>query len=246
METIIQNPGYLYSFPKRGFRNHANESKHTSLNKHKKEMILVLIADDHPYLIHGVESDLNKDPKIKIVGACNSYTELREKVKQLQVDIILLDLRMPDRDEIDLKEYITEIKHISNSKVIIFTNESGWARIHKCLDIGASSYIEKAISIGKLAELIRKVHENDEIVIFTAEQIPQIQFSPRQKEILHYIADGKENDQISEILDIEVKTVQSYVNEVKEKLSEAFSIHPIRPRTLLLLASKLGFGNKVK
>lgn len=246
MEVLVQNQGYLYTFPKRSFRIHKGESRTTYLSKQKKEIILVLIADDHPYLISGVESDLNKDPKIKIVGSVNSYSELLEKVKQQQVDVILLDLRMPDRDKFDLKDYITQLKQVTNSKVVIFSNETGWARIHKCLDIGASAYIEKAISVGKLPELIKRVQEDEEIVIFTAEELPRVQFSPRQKEILHYVADGKENDEISEILGIEIKTVQSYVNEVKEKLSEAFGIRQVRPRTLLLLASKLGFGNRVR
>ena len=111
--------------------------------------------------------------------------------------------------------------------------------------MGAQAYIEKAISIGRLPEFIRRVHENDEILIFTAEKLPEMQFSPRQKEILHYIADGKENDEIAELINIEVKTVQSYVNEIKAKFAEAFNIHPIRPRVLLLLASKLGFGRAV-
>lgn len=246
MEVLVQSQGYLYTFPKRSSRSHKGELRAVYLSRQKKEIILVLIADDHPYLIAGVENDLNKDPKIKIVGSVNSYSELLEKVKQQQVDVILLDLRMPDRDKFDLKDYITQLKQLTNSKIVIFSNETGWARIHKCLDIGASAYIEKAISVGKLSELIRKVQENEEIVIYTAEELPRVQFSPRQKEILHYVADGKENDEISEILDIEIKTVQSYVNEVKEKLSEAFGIHQVRPRTLLLLASKLGFGNKVR
>ena len=108
--------------------------------------------------------------------------------------------------------------------------------------MGAQAYIEKAISIGRLPEFIHRVYEKEELLIFTAEKLPQISFSPRQREILHYIVDGKENDQIALLLNIELKTVQSYVNEVKTKLQEAFNIHPIRPRNLLLLASKLGFG----
>lgn len=245
METIQKRQGYLYTFSKRSF-NQGEEEHNGSLKKNaKKEIILTLIADDHPYLIHGVETDLNKDQKIKIVGTAASYNDVLVRVRGLQPDVVLLDLKMPGSDSYDLKQFITEIKSLAKIKVIIFSNETGWARIHRCLDIGASAYIEKAISLGRLAEFIRRVYEQEELLIFTAEALPKIQFSKRQREILHFIGDGKENDEISNLLDIEVKTVQSYVNEVKEKLSLAFGIHPIRPRTLLLLASKLGFGTKV-
>ncbi|OGI20815.1 MAG: hypothetical protein A3B68_09795 [Candidatus Melainabacteria bacterium RIFCSPHIGHO2_02_FULL_34_12] len=213
-------------------------------NNLKNEIILTLIADDHPYLIHGVETDLNKDPNIKIVGTAGSYDEVLEKAEELQPNIILLDLRMPGREKHDLEHYIKKLKTSAKCKVIMFSNETGWARIHRCLDMGASAYIEKAISIGRLAEFIRRIYQNNELVIFTAEPLPKIQFSKRQKEILNFMVDGKENDEIGKLLGIEVKTVQSYVNEVKEKFSEAFGILPIRPRTLLLLASKLGFGHK--
>ena len=244
MKSITQNQGCLYTFTKRGFENSFAKAKKIEPHNNKEGIILTLIADDHPYLIHGVEMDLNKDPKIKITGKAASYDELIEKATELQPDIILMDLKMPGKDKHDLKLYIPTLKAVGKSKVIIFSNESGWVRIHQCLEIGASAYIEKGISIGRLAEFIHLVHEKEELVIFTAEELPKIQFSSRQEEILHYIADGKENNEIALLLNIEIKTIQSYVNEIKTKLSEAFGIFSIRPRTLLLLTSKLGFGNK--
>lgn len=240
--TTTKNPGFLYTFPRRDFKK---RDEFEGNRRRNKRMIFTLIADDHPYLINGVEADLNKDPKIKIVGVAESYEALLEKVEELKPNLILLDLRMPGMDNYDLKTYIETLKEKANCKVIVFSNETGWARIHRCLDIGASAYVEKAISIGRLAEFIHRVIEEDELLIFTAEQLPQIQFSPRQREMLHLMMDGKENDEISKLLDVEIKTVQSYVNEVKVKLSDAFGIHPIRPRTLMLLASKLGFGHNI-
>ena len=245
METIIRNQGYLYTFSKDNFKRGRSTPSETK-NSQKKEVIPILIADDHPYLIHGVRTDLDKDPGIKIAGTASSYDELLEKASELQPDIVLLDLRMPGRDKHDLKHYMAGLKAVGNCKVIIFSNETGWARIHKCLEIGAQAYIEKAISIGRLNELIHRVYENEEILIYTAEELPKVEFSKRQKEVLHYIADGKENDEIGLLLNIDVKTVQSYINEIKSKLANAFNIHPIKPRTLMLLASKLGFGARVR
>ena len=240
MESTLKSQGYLYLFSKDSFRKSSPQDSNNS----KSEIITTLIADDHPYLIHGVETDLNKDSKIKIVGTAKSYDEVILKTRELQPCIVLLDLRMPERDKYDLELYINNLKSISRCKVIIFSNETGWARVHRCLEFGAAGYIEKAISIGRLAEFIHRVHENDELLIFTAEKLPKIAFSKRQKEILNFVADGVENDDIGKRLGIDVKTVQTYVIEVREKFAEAFSIHPVKPRTLLLLASKLGFGNK--
>ena len=245
MHSLTQSQGYLYTFSKDSFGQGEAKFSASAQSSAKRGIILTLVADDHPYLIHGVESDLNRDPKIKIVGTAGAYDELLERATLLQPNVILMDLRMPGYEKYELKYFISKLKKTANCKVIIFSNETGWARIHRCLDMGAQAYVEKAISIGRLPEFIHRVYEERELLIFTAEKLPQIQFSPRQKEILHYIADGKENDQIAELINIEVKTVQSYVNEIKSKFAEAFNIHPIRPRVLLLLASKLGFGRTI-
>ncbi len=245
MTTSTQSQGYLYTFSRRSFGQGEIQFNESYGGTTKNGIILTLVADDHPYLIHGVESDLNKDPKIKITGTAASYDELLERATILQPNIILMDLKMPGYEKQDLEQFISRLKKAGNSKVIIFSSETGWARIHRCLDIGAQAYIEKAISFGRLPEFIRRVHEEDELLIFTAEKLPHMQFSPRQREILHYVAEGKENDEIAKLINIEVKTVQSYVNEIRAKFAEAFNIHPVRPRTLLLLASKLGFGRAV-
>ncbi len=245
MVSSTQSQGYLYTFSRSSFGEGEVRLNEPLQSRANNGIILTLIADDHPYLIQGVESDLNKDPKIKIIGIAGSYEELIEKAMFLQPNVILMDLRMPGYEKYELKQYINKLKNAGNSKVMIFSNETGWARIHRCLDMGVQAYIEKAVSIGRLPEFIRRVYDEEERIIFTAEKLPQIQFSPRQKEILHYIADGKENDQIAALINIEVKTVQSYVNEIKSKFAQAFDIHPVRPRVLLLLASKLGFGRAV-
>ena len=242
MLQTLQTKGYLYTFSKDSFgRDEAKSTSHK--RKIKDEIIRTLIADDHPYLIQGVEVDLNKDPKIKIVGTCNSYDDVLSTVNSSRPDVVLLDLKMPGYDKHDLQHLISKIKKDGHSKVAIFSNETGWARVHRCLEIGADAYIEKAIAIGKLPDLIHTMHEENELLIYTAERLPELNFSPRQSEILHLIADGKENDEISAHLNIEVKTIQSYVNEIKSKFAKAFDIYPIRPRTLLLIASKLGFGS---
>ncbi len=242
MNSTTQSQGYLYTFSKNSFGHGEIKLNNPVQNEADKGIILTLIADDHPYLLHGVESDLNKDPKIKTIGTAVSYDELLERTIQLQPNVILMDLRMPGYEKHELKQFISKLRKASSCKVIVFSSETGWARIHRCLDMGAQAYVEKAISIGRLPEFIHRVYEDDELLIFTAEKLPKIQFSPRQSEILHYIAEGKENDEIASLIKIELKTVQSYVNEIKAKLSEAFNIHPVRPRVLLLLASKLGFG----
>jgi len=104
---------------------------------------------------------------------------------------------MPGREKYDLKYLITDLKTAGNSKIIIFSNETGWARMHRCLEIGAQAFIEKALALGRLSEFIHKVFENEDLFIFTSEELPKIQFSERQAEILHCISDGKENNEIA-------------------------------------------------
>ena len=247
MDALLERQGYLYSFSKTDFKRYREKSMgcQTEISQAKK-IITVLIADDHPYLIKGVETDLSNNPRIKYFGSVGTYSDLLEKARALQPDIILLDLKMPGNDIYDFKHYLTGLKSISNNKIIIFTNETGWPRVYKCFEYGASAYIEKAISVGKLPELIIDVYENDDdLLIFTAEQKPDIHLGKKKKEILSHVIDGRENDEIAKILDLELKTVQSYVSLIRTQFSKAFGIHPLSPRAFLFLASKLGYGHKV-
>ena len=237
------NNGYLYTFSPDAFGYSQYDSVQTQYQK--SQIILTIIADDHPSLLSGVEADLNKDTKIKIISTATSYDALLEQVKDHKPHIVLLDLKMPGCERYSLKDFISKLKLYSECKIIIFSSETGWVRIHRCLEIGASAYIEKAISLGKLKELIHKVYNNKELIVYTADELPQIAISKRQREILHYMVDGKENNEIAVLLGIDIKTVQSYINEIKSKFKETLGIHSLKPRTLLLLASKLGFGNKV-
>ena len=242
MKTEVKTEGCLYTFSRSSFGE--LNAKHSYKKGIKRDIILTLVADDHPHLLSGVEADLNKDPRIKIVGEANSYRELLSKATILKPEIVLMDLKMPGYEEVELKKFFAKLKQIG-SKIIIFSNETGWARIHKCLEIGAQAYIEKAISIGRLPDFLHRVSNGEELLIYTAEKLPEINFSPRQDEILHHLADGKENHEIARLVKIELKTVQSYVNEVKAKFAEAFKVHPIKPRMLILLASKMGFGTTI-
>ena len=237
------NDGYLYTFLQDAFEYSLRYP--VQMQGLKNQIILTIIADDHPYLINGIETDLNKDPKIKIVSTATSYDALLEQVKEHKPQIVLLDLKMPGCEKYNFKDFISKLKAYSDCKIIIFTSETGWVRIHRCLEIGASAYIEKAISLGKLKDLIHKIYSSSELMVYTAEELPQITVSKRQGEILHYMVDGKENNEIAILLDIDIKTVQSYINEIKFKFKESLGIYSLKPRTLLLLASKLGFGSKL-
>ena len=125
MDALLERQGYLYSFSKTDFKRYREKSMgcQTEISQAKK-IITVLIADDHPYLIKGVETDLNNNPRIKYFGSVGTYSDLLEKARALQPDIILLDLKMPGNDIYDFKHYLTGLKSISNNKIIIFTNET--------------------------------------------------------------------------------------------------------------------------
>ncbi len=243
MKTLKK--GYVLSFGKNAFKEKRYRMNKFTGEEDQKEFIKVLVADDHPHLLAGVKKDLNEAGNIRVVGVASSYEETLTKVKELKPDIVLLDLRMPGADKYDFHCFISELRASCRCKVIIFTNETGWARIYRCLEFGASGYIEKAISFGKLANFIRNVYEGTELVTYTADKLPEIDFSERQNVILHYVADGKENNEIAEMLGLDIKTIQSYLGVIKDKIGKTFQIHPLRPRALAVIASKLGFGTKL-
>ena len=195
------------------------------------EKISVLIVDDHELVRQGIETFLNLQPDIEIVASVANARQAIKQVTELVPDIILMDLNLGEG--MNGIEATIEVKAISpQSKVIVLTSFHSDEFIFPAIKAGALSYLLKDIEPTELADVIRKGALGQAVIApivaqrIVEEMQPQdkeiipkhSQLSPRELEILKLIAEGYNNQEISDSLNIAIKTVRSHVSNILSKL----------------------------
>lgn len=207
-------------------------------------MIRVLIVDDQALIREGLSLMLDLYGEIEIAGEASNGKEAIEFVEREEVDVILMDIRMPVMDGVEATKVIKE-KH-PNIKIIILTTFNEDEYIFKGLKNGADSYILKDVSSKELVNIIKSVNSGgimlhgdvaktiaSAVVDRKGDRKEDIlkRLTPRELEIAKLIGEGKSNREISQMLYITEGTVKNYVTKILDKLE-------IRDRTQLALMIK--------
>ncbi len=194
--------------------------------------ISVFLADDHFILREGIRSLLEKVPDIEMIGEANDGREAVAKVEELLPDVVLMDITMNGMNGLEATRIIKE-RHPS-IKVIILTMHETDQYLSEMLEAGASGYVVKTTSSSELVSAIRSVYQGDvhlypsiarmlvedylQKVKIGEEKESYNGLTAREKEILRYIADGKQNKEIADLLGISIRTVQSHRTNLMDKL----------------------------
>lgn len=185
-------------------------------------MITVAIAEDHQALIDGIQSYLEYEEDITIVGHANDGEELLKLVEKRQPMLVLCDIRMPKVDGISAAKTIQ--KKYPQTKVIAFTMFDQEDAIRQMLDAGAEGYILKNSSLKVVLEAIRavadgKTYFDKKIHLPTAEKNQSKSvLSSREKEILGLVSRGKTSHEIADELFIGKSTVDTHRKNMIRKL----------------------------
>lgn len=185
-------------------------------------MITVAIAEDHQALIDGIQSYLEYQDDIKIVGHANDGEALLELVDKRPPNLVLCDIRMPKVDGIAAAKIIQ--KKYPQTKVIAFTMFDQEEAIRQMLDAGAVGYILKNSSLQVVLEAIRtvadgKTYFDKKIHLPSAEKNKSKSvLSAREKEILGLISRGKTSHEIADQLFIGKSTVDTHRKNMIRKL----------------------------
>lgn len=186
--------------------------------------IRVVIADDHPVVRSGIAAMLEIDPaaNLRVVGQAKNGCEMVRLFAQLQPDIGLVDLRMPDMSGV---EAIQRIRlQFPAARLIVLTTYDGDEDIYRGLQAGAKDYLLKDTPREQLLLCIQTVHAGRSFIpsgigIRLAERMGNPVLSKREREVLQLLPKGMSNSEIGETLQITEGTVKSHVNSILSKLN---------------------------
>lgn len=183
--------------------------------------IRIITVEDHPLLREGIAAIINRQPDMSLVAEISSGKEAIERFRELQPDIVLMDLRLPDISGIEAMIAIRS--EFPDARVIILTTSSGDVEIQRALKAGARAYLLKSMAPEEMPATIRQVHSgkkcvSPEIAAGVAEHLSDEYLSDREVEILLYAAEGNRNQDIAEKLFIGMETVKAHMKHILEKL----------------------------
>jgi len=183
--------------------------------------VRVLVADDHPVVRHGIIANVTPQRDITVVAEAGDGVEALALVKELLPDVVLLDLRMPRMDGLDVLSEINTSK--LPCKVIIMTTFDSEEDVQRAMKAGARGYLLKDAGQEEILDAIRLVSLGEtylpaRIVQKVAEGMRKPELSPREIEVLQCVAAGKSNREIGVQLYIAEGTVKTHVKSVLEKL----------------------------
>ena len=184
--------------------------------------VRVLVADDHPVVRHGIIANVQPQRDMTVVAEAGDGVEALALIKEHAPDVVLLDLRMPHMDGLDVLAEVDKLK--LPSKVIIMTTFDSEEDVQRAMKAGARGYLLKDSSQEEILDAIRRVSLGEtylpaRIVQKVAEGMRKPELSPREVEVLQWVASGKSNKEIGVQLFITEGTVKTHVKNILEKLA---------------------------
>ncbi len=190
------------------------------------DVITVLIADDHPFVRHGLRTYLETLDDMEVVGEAADGAEAVELAGRSLPDVVLMDLVMPVLDGIEATRRIRAASPAT--KVIALTSFAGDEKVFPAIKAGAAGYLLKDVRPAELAEAVRKASRGEALLApavaarlmqeVSGERPAPAGLTERELEVLRLIARGMSNKLIARELVVSEKTVKTHVSNILAKL----------------------------
>jgi DNA-binding NarL/FixJ family response regulator len=190
------------------------------------------VVDDHEALRAGLEH-LLRQAGHDVVGAAGNLAAALDLVDVTEPEIALVDIRLPDGNGIDLTREL--LRRHPALAVVLYTGDSDAELLAEGLDSGARGYALKAGSMDELLAAIDQVAAGgtyvdprlDRILLSPRATAHVPQLSPREREIMHLMAEGYTAEQVGDAISVSVETVRTHVRNVIRKLQARNRVHAI-------------------
>ena len=190
--------------------------------------IRIIIADDHGVVAEGLKHVVEAQADMQVVALAVDGREAVRQARELQPDVVLMDLSMPELNGADATRAILE--RDPKCRVIVLSMYSEREYVRRALKAGAAGYVVKRSAAKEVVEAIRAVHAGQrylsprvaDVVIddYAGEGADDLlgKLSQREREVLQLLAEGHTGAQIAERLSLSQKTVETYRARLVEKL----------------------------
>lgn len=212
----------------------------------KKQIIKLLVADDHPVVRKGLQSCLARQGRIQFVGEAADGEEALRKVRELRPDVVLMDISMPGMNGLTVTEVLR--KELPQIKVLVLSVHHNKDAIFRVIQAGAHGYVSKEAPSEEVIRAIESVHAGEpyfseeiaraalnEFVSSGGKKEPFSQLTSREREVLVLIAEGRSNKEIADGLGIGVRTIETH----RERIMRRLNIHSVAGLTKYAIANGL-------
>jgi DNA-binding NarL/FixJ family response regulator len=193
------------------------------------DKIRVLLVDDHAIMRDGIRALLGLNDDIEIVGEASDGNEAVRKAQELLPDIVVMDIAMPGMDGLEATRRI--LKHSPGIKLLVLSQYDSKEYILPAVRAGAAGYVSKRALGSELVSAIHAVHKGESFLHPSAARAlieeyrqqteipdPFDQLTPREREVLKLITEGRTSREIAAMLCISLKTVTGHRTRMMEKL----------------------------
>jgi two-component system nitrate/nitrite response regulator NarL len=209
-----------------------------------KNKIKILIADDHPVVRKGLQSCLSKQERVRVVGEASDGDEALVKARELNPDVVLMDISMPRLNGLLVTEQLR--KELPDVKVLILSVHGNKEYIFRIIQAGAHGYVSKEAPPEELLKAIETVAAGEpffseeiaraalsQFVTNGGKKEPFAQLTSREREVLILIAEGQSNKEIANKLGIGVRTIETH----RERIMRRLNIHSVAGLTKYAIAN---------
>lgn len=192
--------------------------------------IRILSVDDHDIVQKGIAAILSTDPDLQLIAEAATGTEAIYLHREHRPDITLMDLRLPDVSGIEVTR---EIRNKDpEAKIIALTSYDGDQDIYRALEAGVRGYLLKEMVHTEVIRAIRIVHSGKRFIPQEVTQqlngfFPEVALTPREVEVLSFVARGFGNKEVGDVLGTTAGTVKAHVQSILSKLGAKDRTHAV-------------------
>jgi two-component system response regulator NreC len=193
------------------------------------ETITIVLADDHAVVRGALRALLDGQDDMEVVGEATDVESARSAVREVEPDVLILDVNMPDGFGVDAVAGLRE--EVPDTAIVLLTMERDMTLARRALDAGARGFLFKDAAHLELIEAVRNAAAGRDFLpapvaagLKSAGEGERPLLSPRETEVLRMMALGHTNREIAETLSLSVRTVETHRAHVQQKLG--FSSRP--------------------